>query len=128
MSLQICRWTLAFIWIYQGLVPKLLGPHADELAMNLAVGATLQQAVWISYIGGVLEIVLGLMIIFLYRWRLIYIASALTILGLHCFVVLVAPVLFAGAFNPMIINLAIAALSLIALGEVSAQRRPPVTA
>jgi hypothetical protein len=35
-TLQIARFTSAGVWTYQGLVPKLLGPHADEVAMIAA--------------------------------------------------------------------------------------------
>lgn len=119
MTLQICRWALAFIWIYQGIVPKWLGPHADELAMNLAAGATARQALWVSYIGGTLEVLLGLLIFLFHRNRLFYIASALAITALHVFVIALAPALLISAFNAMTINVAIAALSLIAWGELA---------
>ncbi len=52
MTLQLCRFSLAFIWIYQGIVPKWLGPHEDELAMNQVLGASHKQAMWIAYGGG----------------------------------------------------------------------------
>ena len=60
MTLQLCRFSLAFIWIYQGIVPKWLGPHEDELAMNQVLGASHKQAMWIAYGGGALEVLLGL--------------------------------------------------------------------
>jgi hypothetical protein len=44
MNLQVCRFSIAFIWLYQGIVPKLLGPHADELRMNMALGLNEAQA------------------------------------------------------------------------------------
>jgi len=63
MTLSLCRFALAFIWIYQGIVPKWLGPHDDELAMNQVLGASHEQAVWIAYGGGALEVGLGLAIL-----------------------------------------------------------------
>lgn len=120
MTLQICRWVLAFIWIYQGVVPKWLGPHADELAINMSTGATLEQAVLISRVGGSLEIMAGVLIFCLYRQPLVYLASALAILALHAGVVCVAPEFLVSAFNAMTINAAILALSLIAWGELKA--------
>lgn len=117
MTLQICRWTLSFIWIYQGIVPKWLGPHPDELAMNLAVGATLEQAMLISRVGGTLEILMGIGIFCLYRWAPVYLVSGLAILVLHAGVTLVAPAFLVSAFNAMTINVAIMALSLIAWRE-----------
>ena len=58
--LSICRFSLAFIWIYQGLVPKWLGPHADELSMNVLAGFAPEQAPVISYLARTLEVLLGL--------------------------------------------------------------------
>jgi hypothetical protein len=33
-----CNANVAGIWLYQGLVPKLLGPHPDEVSMAEAFG------------------------------------------------------------------------------------------
>ncbi len=52
MTLQVCRFSIAFIWLYQGIVPKLLGPHADEPRMNMALGLNEAQAHLLSYVGG----------------------------------------------------------------------------
>ncbi len=115
INLQICRWVLAFVWIYQGLVPKWLGPHADELAMNMALGFSLEQAKWVSYVGGSLEILIGLAVLSFYRHRWPYAISLLAISLLYIFVVIFAPQFLISAFNATTVNLAIAALSLIAL-------------
>lgn len=119
MSLQICRWALAFIWIYQGLVPKWLGPHPDEIALNVAAGFTPEQAVLVARAGGTLEIALGLLILVAYRWRPVYAGAALLIVVLHGLTTVVAPAYLMGAFNAMSINVAIVALCLVALGELA---------
>ncbi len=115
MIVQICRWTLAFIWMYQGLVPKWLGPHVDELAMNMALGFSLEQARWVAYVGGGLEILLGLMILVFYRNPWPYRVSLVAIGLLYGFTLVVVPQYLISAFNSTTINLAVAALSLIAL-------------
>ena len=69
MTLQVCRFSIAFIWLYQGIVPKLLGPHADELRMNMALGLNEAQAHLLSYVGGGMEVVLGLLVLVFYRQR-----------------------------------------------------------
>ncbi|MDP2226492.1 MAG: DoxX-like family protein [Moraxellaceae bacterium] len=113
LSLQICRFTLAFIWMYQGIVPKWLGPHADELAINMATGATLEQAVQISRVGGTLEVMFGVLVFVAWRKPWVFALSALGIALLHAVVVVFQPALQLAAFNPVIINAAIMALSLI---------------
>jgi len=118
LTLQICRWVLAFVWIYQGLVPKWLGPHADELAMNMALGFSLEQARLVSYVGGSLEVLLGLGILFFYRQIWIYAASLIAIGLLYVFTLLIVPPFLVSAFNSTTSNLPIAALSLIAMVEL----------
>lgn len=125
MTLALCRYSLAFIWIYQGLVPKWLGgPHPDELAMSFAIGATRDQAVLIARAGGTLEILLGIALLLWPRQRRLYGASLLAILGLHLALTLVAPGFLVSAFNGMTMHVAIAALSLIAWHELGLATGP----
>ncbi len=118
MTLSLCRFALAFIWIYQGIVPKWLGRHDDELAMNQVLGASHEQAVWIAYGGGALEVGLGLAILVWWRRRWPYQLSALGIGLLSVFVLWLAPQFLLAAFNAATVNAAILALSMIALVEL----------
>lgn len=122
LTLQICRCVLAFVWIYQGLVPKWFGPHADELAMNMALGFSPEQAKLVSYVGGSLEVLLGLSILFFYRQLWIYAASLIAIGLLYIFTLLIVPQYLVSAFNSTTSNLPIAALSLIAMVELRRRR------
>lgn len=117
-TLSLSRFSLAFIWIYQGLVPKWFGPHRDELAMNMALGLDASQAVYLSYVGGALEVLLGAAIGIFYRRRWPYIASALAIALLYVFTVVYAREFLLAAFNPTTVNLAVFALSIIGLVEL----------
>lgn len=118
LTLSLCRFSLAFIWIYQGLVPKWFGPHEDELAMNMSLGFDAAQAVWVSYVGGTLEVLLGLAILVFHRNRWPYWASAVAISLLFVFTLIYIPQLLLAAFNPTTVNLAMAALSIIGLVEL----------
>jgi hypothetical protein len=115
ITLLICRWVLSFIWLYQGLVPKWLGPHRDELAMNMALGLSHEQAVHLAYVGGSLEIILGLLLFSYYRRAWPYRITILVMLGLSAFALLFAPQLVVSAFNAITINVAMSALAVIAL-------------
>lgn len=128
MTLSICRFCLALIWIYQGLVPKWMGPHADELQMNLALGLSPLQATRLSWFAGAAEITLGLYILLFSRQRWPYLSSLFGILGLQVYVMLMAPQFLLAAFNATTVNLAIAGLSLIAVLEIGRDsRRPALT-
>jgi hypothetical protein len=41
-SRWLCNATVAGIWLYQRLVPKLLWPHPDEVAMSQAFGIPIE--------------------------------------------------------------------------------------
>jgi hypothetical protein len=113
--LQICRFTIAFIWLYQGLVPKLLGPHHDELAMNMTLGMSEVSATSVAYIGGSLEILLGVLVLIFYKNAWIFLVTAVAMLGLFVFTAIYAPLFIVAAFNSTTINLSVVALSAIAL-------------
>lgn len=42
----LARLSVALVWLYQGLVPKLAGPHADELALIQAAGSRRPARRW----------------------------------------------------------------------------------
>lgn len=111
---RIARCTVAFIWIYHGLVPKLFGPHSDELAMITAVGLTNNQAIGVSYLGGIGEIIFGFVLLLFWKSRWPLLLSAFSMVGLLIFVVFAQPHLALGAFNPVSTNLSACALSVLA--------------
>ncbi|MEZ5460368.1 DoxX-like family protein [Dokdonella sp.] len=111
----ISRVVIALVWVYHGLVPKLLGPHADELAIWAALGFSRELAVPLSMSAGVIEILFGLIVLVLWRraWPLMVTAAAM--LGLLAVAAFAVPKLLAGAFNPVTTNLCVLALCAVAL-------------
>ncbi|WP_229815755.1 DoxX-like family protein [Bacterioplanes sanyensis] len=114
-SYAICRVTLAFIWFYHGLVPKLLSQHKDELAMNMALGMSHAEAVNAAQLAGIAEIVMALCMLVFWRqrWPLWLTLAAMPVL--LTFVLLVQPQLALGAFNPVTTNIAVMALAWLTL-------------
>lgn len=119
---KLARLTLGFIFIYQGLVPKLMFLDKTELYLNqLHLDLALVPVpVWftaqlMAKLAGIGEILLGLLIIIVARknWPIWLAIVALIVLLLDC--VLLAPHLLTGAFNPLIINIAMLGLAWIAL-------------
>ncbi|WP_303606694.1 DoxX-like family protein [Marinobacter sp. 1_MG-2023] len=115
MSYAVCRGTIAFIWFYQGLIPKLLYMHQDELAMNMAAGFSRPDAVKLATIGGALEIAMSVAILIFWRQRWPMLLTLFAMIGLLAFVILVQPMLLGAAFNPVTTNVAVAALSIVSL-------------
>jgi uncharacterized membrane protein YphA (DoxX/SURF4 family) len=111
----IARLALVAIFMYQGLVPKLLGRHADELAMLGDAGIPADVRPFVLAALGVCEIALGLALLMAWcrRWpawvSLASMLVATTIVEVH------SPRFFAAAFNPFSLNIAVASLAAIDL-------------
>ena len=122
----LARGSLAAVFVYHGLVPKLLGQHPSETAMlhDAGVQASLIGPLLIAF--GVGEVLFGaaLLVAWLYRWPLavsiIAMAVATTSVALH------SPTTFMAAFNPFSLNLlvaAVAAMDWLVLDAVPSARR-----
>lgn len=112
---RLCNFTVGCIWLYQGAVPKLLGPHSDELAMSSAFGVPPEFQVPISYAAGVGEVLLGLCILLVQQRGWPQFISAIATTVLLGFVAIYTPNYLVGAFNPVVMNGASIALSIVAL-------------
>jgi hypothetical protein len=110
----VARLTVALIFVYHGLVPKLLAHHPDEMAMLTAAGvADGARQLVLLLIGGA-EIAWGLVIALRrsVRWPLVVTAALMPLLLLS--VAATAPRYLAAAFNPVSLDLSVMALSVIA--------------
>jgi uncharacterized membrane protein len=125
--LQICRFTIAFVWMYQGIVPKLLQPHHDELAMNMSLGMNEASAILGAYVGGGLEILLGILVLVFYKQVWPFLVTIIAMLGLFIFTAIYAPLFMIAAFNSTTINLTVIALSVIALMCLNHKSKTGVT-
>lgn len=115
--LLICRIALAFSWIYQGAVPKIVCQSSGEI---LLLGHLIPVYQWVcmavTWIG-VGEILFGLLIL-VARWGWVFWLNMLTLCGLLFYVALFEPVMFTLPFNPLTLNVSLIALSLIAVMEL----------
>ncbi len=112
---QICRFSVGGIWLYQGLVPKILGPHADEIAMASAFGVPQEFQVALSRTIGAGEVAFGLLLIALHSQAWPQWLSAIATAVLLAFVAFYVPTYLTAPFNPVVMNLASIALSAIAI-------------
>lgn len=111
------RVALAVVWLYQGIVPKLLFPSLDELAMLRAAGFSDAAARAVRTGMGWAEIALGLTLLLAWRSRwpvwLTLVLMPLAAIG----VAITSPRFLAMAFNPIALNASVFALAVIALLE-----------
>lgn len=102
---MVSRVTLAFIFIYHGLVPKIIWLSSVEVSLTNAHNFGL-SAELISTIAGVMEILLGLSIVLLRKSLAPIYISIIMLVVLLVDVALVMPMLLVDAFNPVTINVA----------------------
>ncbi|HEY7336628.1 MAG TPA: DoxX-like family protein [Bryobacteraceae bacterium] len=114
----LARLGIAFVWLWHGLVPKLLFANSDERAMMAAVG--LRQD-FVPVVGWI-EIGLAVLTVGLWRWRPWFLLNVIAMIGAVIPVMLKSPGYVAGAFNPVTLNASVALLA--AAGYISADQTP----
>jgi hypothetical protein len=111
----ISRFAVAFIWLYHGLIPKLLYPSADEFGMLSASGFPASVLDALVPLLGIVEICIAAAIVIFgrSRWPLwltvIFMPIALAAVGFT------SSSFLSAAFNPVTLNLATMALASVAL-------------
>ena len=116
------RLSIAAIWIWHGLVPKLIFRNTDEQAMLAQAGVSLRSLPWIlSGMGGI-EILIGLFVLGAWRWKPVFAANIALMVAALVGVATNSPQYLQAAFNPVTLNLAVIALSIV--GWVAASSAP----
>ncbi len=105
----LCRVSLAGVWIWHGLVPKLLFHDADEQVMLVQAGVAVR---WLPWIGGA-EIVFGLLVLGLWRWRGMFLLQIVVMLAALGAVAMQSPVYLSHAFNPVTLNLLVVSIATV---------------
>jgi uncharacterized membrane protein YphA (DoxX/SURF4 family) len=101
MSFMSARFGLAAMWIYQGLVPKLLAPEGEVAILD---GAGVPNPAVAVVVVGVAEVLLGLLILLTSRIRWPYLITSLLMVPLAIGVWFAQPSLFGLPFNPFALN------------------------
>jgi DoxX-like family len=111
---RTARVTLALLWIYQGLVPKLLVQDSGELLLAKAtVGEALARPCVIG--AGVAEIAIGVALLLLSRARTLVWASAIIVSMLTIVGTIATPHIAVTPFNSISLTGAMLALGAIVL-------------
>jgi hypothetical protein len=111
----LSRLAIAFVWLYHGLVPKLIYRSPDELKMLRDAGIASSHLLASVSLLGSAEVCFAAVVIIFWRSRwplwLTIIAMVLAFLG----VTATSPRFLAAAFNPVTLNLTVTALAFIDL-------------
>lgn len=103
--------SLAFLWGYQGLIPKILFINPDEITIWQTFGLSYAQAQLAGQGSGVLECVFALLFLFSSSKYLHYL-SIFSLVFLFTLVAFLIPDSLIRAFNPVVMNLAMISLSI----------------
>ena len=111
----IARVALAFIFAYHGLVPKLIARNVDEISMLQNAGVSPALINIALNVLGIFEVALAVALLLAWRrrWPVVLCLAAMPVATAA--VALHSPRFFAAAFNPMSLNIAVAALAAIDL-------------
>ena len=122
---SIARTTVAFTWLYHGLFPKLLHHDAIELDLVRRVGTPVSRLVMAVNLAGWAEILFAALLFVLWRhkWPL-WLTVILMLIGIPV-VAVSAPAYLGAAFNPVTLNLGLAALA--AIGLIAGRDLPTAT-
>lgn len=114
----LARTTIAAIWIWHGLVPKLIYGSADEIRMLREAGLPPEWAVWI----GAAEVLIGLLVLSTWNRPRILLANVPLMFMATIAVALRSPEYLTAAFNPITLNLSVIMLSI--MGWLAAKSMP----
>ena len=103
--------SLAFLWGYQGLIPKILFINPDEITIWQTFGLSYAQAQLAGWGSGILECIFALLFL-LSSSKYLHYLSIFSLVFLFALVAFLIPNSLIRAFNPVVMNLAMISLSL----------------
>jgi hypothetical protein len=106
----------AFVWMYQGLVPKIIGMHIEERAMVGSVLALSEKGIMTSVLLiGIAEVLLGISWLFYRNKKHLFTLQLLLFPLLTIAAIIAVPATAIHPFNPVTFNLSLIVLSMIGL-------------
>ena len=114
--------SLPLLSVYQGLIPKILYKAQDEQFIWQQQGFDELISLILMQFSGYIEIVFGLLFLFFRRSKILHVLNLLGMLALSLLIAVIDFRYFQNAFNPFVMNVAMASLSIIALQLLQAKK------
>ncbi|WP_433847356.1 DoxX-like family protein [Acinetobacter proteolyticus] len=121
--LKFSQLVIAILWIYQGLIPKLIFQVQDEHYVWQQLNIAAVYIPWMIFCSGLAEIIFGSLFLFLTH-KYLHWFNIISLIGLFIVVLLIYPDQIYQAFNPVVMNIALGSLSLISLWCIDALQSP----
>ncbi len=112
MTYWLVCFLFAFVWIYQGIVPKIIFSHPEEVKMLSLIGSN-ESSVFILKMIGILEIIFGAIWVLPLPKRKIFIMHIVMLIALTIAAGWTNIASFTGPFNPITLNLLLIGLSIV---------------
>ena len=106
---------LAILWIYQGLIPKIIYKVVEEQKFWTSFGFNETTVFSLIKMSGYVEIFFGLLFITFRKSKILHYINISTMLIFFIVVITLYPYYFSHAFNPFVMNTGMMALSIAAL-------------
>lgn len=113
----ICTVALGFVWLYMGLVPKLIFPETGELEMTRGSGIFRGYEDEVVFAVGVGEMIFGL-IIMMVKKKIVHILSIVGLCSLALGALAGKAEVYTHPFSPIVITIPMIALSLVVIREL----------
>ena len=116
--LNFSQLIIASLWIYQGLIPKFIFQVEGEQYVWQFFQIPTAYISWIISFSGIAEIIFGSLFLFMTH-KYLHWLNILSLIGLFILVIFIYPNQIYQAFNPVVMNIALGSLSVIALWCIS---------
>ncbi|WP_002148934.1 DoxX-like family protein [Bacillus cereus] len=113
MTYWLVCFLVAFVWLYQGIVPKLMFTHSEEVKMLSALIGSNDSSIFILKIVGFLEIIWGVMWLLPFQKRKLFILHIVMLIGLTIVAGVTNITSFTEPFNPITLNFLLIGLSMV---------------
>ncbi|MGG5736200.1 MULTISPECIES: DoxX-like family protein [Bacillus cereus group] len=113
MTYWLVCFLFAFVWLYQGGVPKVIFSHPEEVKMLSELIGSNESSISILKIVGFLEIIWGVMWLLPFQKRKLFILHIVMLIGLTIVAGVTNITSFTQPFNPLTLNFLLIGLSIV---------------
>ena len=121
--LRTIQLTLVILWLYQGLIPKILFQSPAEISIWQNMGFELALAKVLVGLSGGCEMLFGLCFLKWNRSILLHRLNIIGLAGLLLLIAFIAPLQLTAAFNPVVMNTAMLMLSVVAIQLIQEEQQ-----
>ena len=111
----VARWSVAFVFLYHGLVPKLILVHDSEISLVMATPTMGLDPEFLVRLAGIAEVTLAVLIAAFWQHKWPLHLSMIALCALMAATLVFAPAITVAAFNPVSLTVTTLALAWIAL-------------